>query len=469
MMTGFSKRLAPAVMLLGLLVSPAVRAGDLASAPQGFVDIETLYQTENAPSVRSAHKKTELRGHLEVRYGTDTFHVYLAPDLYLSSGLFARNHRDDHAYREKTDVSRNLTVTGDAAELSINEGYVHYENTAFRLRVGNQIYGWGTADVLNPTACFNPHDMREFFFRDEDEIREGVFSLSGMVFFERSTLEMVMAPVHTPGILPVRDRYWAIDLDNYSLPILFDDPQKLAARFSNIGWGARLTTTIYGADTSASVYHGPDPDLQFVPMRTVIGEDGRVCVLVEPRSGVISRLGADVSRAIGDLVIQAEAAFTADKPAVLDQSTQGSASVTLPYTMDTSPFIAVSLGFNYFIPLYKLLDGHDGDTVLTVEWYRGRYLENGFVPPILSNLLSVRLQDSYLDGRVSLSLSGLWDVRKSGGTLWPKVTYDFQNGLSTSLGWIRIDGASRARNDTASVFYYYRTNDSVVWSLRYLF
>ncbi|MBU1168390.1 MAG: hypothetical protein KKD44_02390 [Proteobacteria bacterium] len=458
------------LIFLCLTVSVSTVSGDEPElTKEGFLEFENLFQVEHRDSTfDEANKKNELRGHLKLRYGTDALHVFMAPDIYLSSSFF-RDDKKIYPYSSDSNVSRNLKISGESAELSLNEFYVHYSTDRLRIRLGNQIYGWGTGDVFNPTSYFNPYDMRESFYKDDDEYKEGVFSLSGMLFMGSSNLELVMVPFHTPPNLAKNGSYWHVKIDNYPMPIILDDPQELDPELSNAAFGARLTSTILNTDLSVSVFHGPDTDLLYVPVRTLIQEGSPVSVEVEARSNTITYFGMDFSKAIDTFVIQGEAAFSPNKPTTVDQSGVADDDFVLPFEVDTAPYLSYTLGCNYFIPLYKLLEDHEGDTVLTLEWFQSFFLKDGYSPPMITDLFIMRLEDSYFDNHLSLSISGVYDTKQKGYTLWPKIGYDFLNGFSTNLSYIHIEGESDSRNNTASIFYYFRNNDSLIWKVRYAF
>lgn len=434
----------------------------------GFLELENDINAHTDQDFSDALKKNELRGKFKIRWGENNAHVFLAPDVHLSSALFTPDD-DRCAYADDADVARNGRISDRGYEIAFNEAYVHVGGSKARLRIGNQIYGWGTADVFNPTSYFNPYDMRETFFKDDDEMKLGVPSVSGMVFFENLTVEAVFVPVHIPGVTAGDGRYWQIHMDNYQLPIVFDDIRPLDRDVENSGFGVRLSTTVLGLDMSFSAYHGPDKDLVYRPTGILMEPDEPLAVNVVPESYPVTYLGLDMSKSLDTFVFQAELAVSKDKRTCIEQNPADPADIRFPYTVKRSDYIAYALGFNYFIPLHQWIKDHEGDTVLTVEWYQALFPEKGRAEPIISDFISVRFEDSYLKGRVPVSLTGLVSIEHPGYTLWPKIGYDFQNGLSTSLSYIHLDGRSESVNTTESLFYYFRNNDTLIWNIHYDF
>lgn len=443
-------------------------ASDSRFSFSGFVEMDHRINTRTNQDFHDAVKKSELRGKLKVRWGEDNAHVLVTPDIRLSSALFTPDD-DTCAYADEFEVARNGRISNRGYEISLDEAYLHLGGSRARLRVGNQIYGWGTADVFNPTAYFNPYDMRETFFNDPDSMKLGVPSVSGMVFLDNLTVEAVWVPVHVPGIIAGDGRYWSIHMDNYQLPIVFDEVKPLESDVENSGFGVRVSSTILGTDLSVSLYHGPDKDLLYRPAEILVEPGEPVSVRVVPESHLVSYLGLDISKSLDKLVIQAELAVSPDKRAIMEQAPDDPAAIRFPYAVKRSVYMACALGFNYFIPLHQWIEDHEGDTVLTMEWYKATFIEGDRAEPVISDLVSARFEDTYARGRVPVSLTCLVSLDRPGYAMWPKIGYDFQNGLSTSLSYIHLDGRSEAPNATQSLFYYFRANDTLVWNIHYDF
>lgn len=438
----------------------------------GFVELENLLQVggpDHQP-FDDADKKNELRTQCQFRYETDSFSFFMAPNLYLlSSALINDGNEESYFYKREDTVGRNLKLSGESYELALNECYIQYSWEKVRLRLGNQIYGWGTTDVYNPTSYFNPNDMREALFKDEDEGKEGVFSLSSMIFLDNMTIEMVAVPFHTPGLLPENGSFWEFSLDNYSLPVVFDDPEEKDISVSNTAVGMRLSSTLMNTDFSFSLFNGPDKDFLFFPARTLIEPDQPVTVLVEPRNYSVTCFGMDFSKAFDDIVVQGEVVYSPNKAVRSEEEVPDEPSFTLQHEVLKVPYISYAVGFNYFIPLWKIFEDHEGDTVFTMEWFQNTFLEDEVSPPILTNFLICSFRDSYFESHFGVSLTAIMDTKQQGYVFWPKLTYDFLNGLTTSLTYVNMQGDSDERNVNESLFYYFRDNDSLVWSIRYTF
>lgn len=434
----------------------------------GFIEFETFVNTGTGGSFRDKNKKNEIRNRLRMRYGTENLFLFSVSNIYLFQ-TYLNSRMDDHyRYAKDQHVSRNLRLSSREAEISFDELYLNYGRGSFRLRAGNQIYGWGTADAFNPTSYFNPSDMREMFFRDDDENKAGVPSLSGMFFLGDYTLEAVFVPVHIPPIMPPEGNFWALAInDSFFLPIVFDEPERLGADIDNVGYGARLSTSTGGVDISVSGYRGPDKNQLFLPYKIIFQSGIPVALQIRPQASIVSMFGFDLSAALGDFVVQFEAAYSPDKAGIVEQQVTGLLGLTLPFKIDRARYISYAAGFNYFIPLGRLIEGHTGDTVFTFEWFQSRYLEKGLYSPSITDIVTCKLEDSYFDGRVKATVKGIFDTQHGGKVFWPEIGYDFQNGFLIEVGYAAIRGDRGASWESDSIFYYFKDNDIVMGKIRY--
>ncbi len=433
----------------------------------GFIEFESFINTGTGQSLKDKNEKNEIRNRLQLKYGTEGLFLFSVSNVYLFQTYLNKRADDHYRYARHQQVSRNLRLSSQEAEISFDELYLNYSGERFRLRAGNQIYGWGTADAFNPTSYFNPSDMREMLFRDDDENRAGVPSLSGMFFLGDYTLEAVFVPVHIPPIMAPEGNFWALAIDSFFLPVVTDDPERLGVDIDHVAYGVRLSTSRGGVDISVSGYRGPDRNQIFLPFRIVRRGSTPVSLELRPQSSVVTMLGFDLSAALGDFVVQLEAAYSPDKAGIVEQRIATLADLNLPFETDRAHYISYAAGFNYFIPLNRLIEGHTGDTVLTVEWFQGRYLEGGLYTSPITDIASCKLEDSYFDGRVRVTIKGIFETRHGGKVFWPEIGYDFQNGFLVEAGYAAIRGDRGSSWESDSIFYYFKDNDVLMAKVRY--
>jgi len=444
-----------------------VEAASLEFSCNGFIEFESFINTGTGQSFKDKNEKNEIRNRLQLKYGTEGLFLFSVSNVYLFQTYLNKRADDHYRYARDQQVSRNLRLSSQEAEISFDELYLNYSGERFRLRAGNQIYGWGTADAFNPTSYFNPSDMREMLFRDDDENKAGVPSLSGMFFLGDYTLEAVFVPVHIPPIMAPEGNFWALTIDSFFLPVVTDDPERLGVDIDHVAYGARLSTSREGVDISVSGYRGPDRNQIFLPYRILRQGTTPVSLELSPRSSVVTMLGFDLSAALGDFVVQLEAAYSPDKAGIVEQRIATLTDLNLPFETDRAHYISYATGFNYFVPLNRLIEGHTGDTVLTVEWFQGRYLEGGLYASPMTDIVSCKLEDSYFDGRVKMTVKGIFETKHGGKVFWPEFGYDFQNGWLIELGYAAIRGDRGSSWENDSIFYYFKDNDVLMAKVRY--
>lgn len=430
---------------------------------------ENYIDTDRDQDFEDADKKSEISAGLEIRYGTSRNYLFSVTEAYFHPTFINSDIGADYPYSEETEFHRNLRISSKDSELMARELYYSWLLGKYRIRIGNQIFGWGTADFINSTSYLNPADLRELVFKDQDDLRLGVPAVSGMIFLSDYTVELVFVPLHIAAALPSTNHYWAVKFVEGSYPVIFKDSEPLDADAENFGYAGRISTTFRGMDMSLSAYHGPDNEPVLVPSRTVLIPNQPVALLIDPEYFVADFVGADFSMDYEDFVFQAETAYSPDRTGFVKQNTDLPQYLKFPFETKKSGFVSYSVGFNYFIPLHQWIPGHTGDTLFTAEWYDAMYLDDDINPPQITDFLTARFQDDYFDKRIHLSLTGIFETRGGGMVFWPEAEYDFKNGFKLELAYVGINAGGENDFDEDSVFYYFRDNDFVMVNLRYAY
>lgn len=436
----------------------------------GFLEYEYFLNTEIEQDFNDASKKHQLRNHTQFRSGTETLYLYLVSNQYYLADSSGSPEGKGFRYAEESQVSRNLTLSSENYEISFNEFYLNYSTPNFRMRAGNQVYGWGTTDVTNPTAYFNPPDIREFVFRGEDESKPGIPSLSGMAFMDAFTLEVVFAPVHVPEISAPNNDFWAIQVAYPNTHRLyFETEDGLDVTLENAGLGARLTTNFGGADMAVSFYRGPDNKSDAIKVPTEIRyiPNDYLQIAVEPSHEIIHAFGADFSMTVNQFVVQLEAIYSPDNPALVDQEDKPFSDLIFPFQVKKTDYVAFAAGFNWFVPLHTILEGHEGESVFTCEYSKAMNLDSDVSKPFVPDLLTFRYDDSFLESTLSTSFTAVVDTQSGSYILWPQIGYDFQNGFKTDISYGYIKGTGKDSGIFDPIFHYFDTNDVIMWRLRY--
>ena len=428
-----------------------------------FIESENYTAADSDAEKRNL--KNEIRSRLELRAGTNSFFLYTSADVYAVNS-FGREG-DNYLYSDRTRTSRNLTVSGTSGELKIPELYVNLTAGNLRFRGGNQIFSWGTADAYNPTSYFNPSDLREYFLKSDDENKSGVPSVSAALFAGKFSIEGVIVPVHISLRLPEEGNYWDLQSPDPSVNIILEEEDEKDIRLSNAAAGARAACSAGRADFSLSCYHGPDNTPLLVPQSAVMGTP--VDLTIRNCSYNVNKIGADMSGTLGDFVFQFEGVYSPDKRGIVKQDLSDIYTVQFPFETETSHYVHYAVGFNYFIPLNRIFSGHQGDTVLTVEWQQPHYFNRDIQRPLLTKIVSCKLVGSCFDNRVKLSVKFIAETESQACVTWPKIAYDFQNGLKIELSYINFSAPSPEglSFDDNSIISYMKDRDLVTWSMRY--
>jgi hypothetical protein len=430
---------------------------------------KNIIQTDRELHFEDAWKKNEISALFEFQYGSSDDYLFSVTGLYFFPTFINDTIGDDYVYSSSSKTYRNLRISSESSEVIFRELYYNWSREKFRVRVGNQIFGWGTADFINSTSYFNPSDFRELLFKDQDQVALGVPSVSSLFFFEKFTVETVFVPIHTATVFPETGNYWSVKMVEDSYPLIFGDANPMETNSKNFGYGARAASTWQGMDFSFSGYHGPDNEPVILPFGTVLIENQTVSVLVEPQYFIVDYFGFDCVFTYEDFVFQVEAAYSPNKSGFIKQDTSKPQDLTFPYDTRKTDYLAYSLGLNYFIPMQKLLPGHAGESLFTIEWFQAQHFDDDIQRPQITDFLTCRYQDAFFDDRVSISMTGIIETRNGGVILWPQIGYDFQNGFKAEFGYTAIDGHGEGDYEKDSIFYYYKDNDFITVNLRYAF
>ena len=430
---------------------------------------KNIIQTDREKRLEDAWEKNEISALFEFQYGNSDDYLFSLTGLYFFPTFINDTIGDDYEYSSSSKTYRNLRISSASSEIIFRELYYNWSREKFRVRIGNQIFGWGTADFINSTSYFNPSDFRELLFKDEDQVALGVPAISGLFFFEAFTVETVFVPIHTAAAFPETGNYWAVKMVEDSYPLIFGDANPMDAVSKNFGYGVRIASTYEGVDFSFSGYHGPDNEPVLLPSSTVLIENQTVSILIDPQYFIVDYAGFDFAFTYEDFVFQVEAAYSPNKSGFIKQDTSQPQDLIFPYDTRKTDYLSYSVGFNYFIPLQKLLPGHAGESLFTIEWFQAQYFDDDIERPQITDFLTCRFQDAYFDDRVSISMTGILETRNGGVIFWPQIGYDFQNGFDVEVGYVAIAGDGEGDYQKDSLFYYYKDNDFIMVTVKYAF
>ena len=220
---------------------------------KGKLEYKLFWHTGTRPQ-DGRKRRSECRFTLELNIPvSDDLRVFVAPDLRwsshdMSAGTFDELNRDE--------VRRPI--------FHFKEAYVEWSPGPWEVRLGEQIFAWGTADGFNPTDNLNPRDYLDLL--DNEKIP--VLALSATYHFSEATsLQFVLIPLFTPSRFDGQDSRWSFF--PAAPPRLNFERHLPGDSLSNLQWGARLKTSAGGWDFSVSYFDGYDdigrPTLGFRP------------------------------------------------------------------------------------------------------------------------------------------------------------------------------------------------------------
>ncbi len=437
---------------------------------KGFVELDNHISTYLYQDFGDIFKKTEIRANMNLKMGTDKIYLLLDMNFYGIPYFLAEDQYREYRYTDGFEVGRNLRLSHPTFEFSFNEFYVNYDVSRYRFRLGNQVYPWGTADVMSPSSYFNPYDLRELLFKDEDELRQGVPSFSGLVTVKNHTVELVAAPVHVPTIIAEEGNFWAIRYKAGPFPVTIRKPRPLDVDWKNIAVGARYYVNQWNTDFYLSAYHGPDGEPLMRPLQTLAIPYEPVSLLVGPEYRVSDRFGFAVSRTAWKFTLQGEAVYSPNRYGVVTQYT--TKNLVLPFMVRKGHNLAYTAGFNFFVPVPAKWKWHDGELVFTAEWSQNVFFDEWIMKPLLTDLLVMRLQDSFLRNRLRFSVTSILDIPNKSYALLPVVGYRFDEGVTVEGSYVYINSSLAStqtyeKMETSSFLGYYNDNDMITLKVRY--
>lgn len=330
--------------------------------------------------------------------------------------------------------------------LSLREAYVNLYAGPLDLRLGQQIIVWGRADGFNPTNNLTPFDFR---IRSpiEDDRRLGNVGARAFLNFAPLRLEGVWMPLYSATELPA----------SVTLPsgVRFGDQTRPPPRLQN-GLGAgRLHLELPSFEASASYVlgHAPLPGIALQDFSA--GRNYGIRITRTPyRQHVV---GGDFSLVVADyLGVRGEAAYR--NPLHWKKNV---------YT--ARPDLQYVLGVDHTFGTLSVIAQYIGRHVF--DWQRQREPEPAFDPSILGtfeeplpslaaetvtssinrvlaarnqilfaqtvatqHLASLRLEWLVLHETLSMSALALVNFTTREWLMYPKVSYQISDGMSSSVG-----------------------------------
>ena len=331
------------------------------------------------------------------------------------------------------------------------------------LQVGNQLFGWGSADSINPMAVFNPPDLRLGFIGDKETKSAPIPAAKFALIADGSTLNFVYAPWRRAPLTPSNGQNWYVKADNFDFNANLQPTERVSG---NGSLAIKYDRTIPDGDISLLYYKGADYDVTGI-INGLLVENNQPLVLdviqVVPDK---TSVGASYTQTFGKWVMKAESLYTLNKQVLPSIDANKIQDQTFPIGLRTTPAYQITAGFNYFSAIRDFFGIPLGDTVFTAEYYKSRFLAKETTRPFVSDLLLTNIRTSFLDDRLETLMSYVVDMGANGSSFIGKLTYAGES-LRHSLSYSSFDGRKSSSNEIGSLFYYWRANDHISYEISY--
>ena len=200
--------------------------------------------------------------------------------------------------------------------LELREFYLDYHRGFVDLRVGKQIVRWGVVEGARVTDEINPLDLGEFILREVEERYIPLWMVKGNLYVGNWTLEGIWIPdlqFHRPA---PRDSEWEQFrfLPNLIKPV--SPLNNILEHYENSELAVKLSWWIKGWDISLSYFYTWDDFPAAFRAVDIFGFGATPqfdTVAFQPRYTRLKIPGIVVSKSLGKVVLNAEAAYVGGK------------------------------------------------------------------------------------------------------------------------------------------------------------
>lgn len=306
-------------------------------------------------------------------------------------------------------------------------------------KIGKQRFNWGVGDTYQPSNLIDRSDSRESVRTDEDDRYTGVYALSLKYLLGDYALELALRPVSEEPLPP--SGFFSPDL-----PTLSTASGQITPRIDNsavktdlddLSAALRLGGITGIVDWHVMAYSGLNRELLY---RSALDSDQGALVLeLEPVFQRMTALGADLSVALDRFNIRLEGLYSPDMPALESFGSEdiAGALAALAAGEDRAALQSVrERAFYSYSAGVDILAWGDYGTVY-LEWMQARYVDEQDITPLLqTDILLVRLEDSWFDQALNVSLGSMVRTKDAGPgvCLTGEAELDFKNGLTMALG-----------------------------------
>lgn len=250
-----------------------------------------------------AQLNARLRGFYDAAYDLvdiDTLSPRKGPESVLAGSL-----TPDEVQATRVENIRNVEIR--RLGLDLREFYLDLHFKLLDVRAGRQIVRWGVVEGARVTDEINPLDFQEFILREVNDRYVPLWMVKNDLYWGDTTVQALWIPdlrTHEPA---ARESEWE---QFRFLPGMI----RPAKTVRNSEWAVKVSRLIGGWDLSGSYFSTWD---DFPVAFRVLEGEGQFGVspelTFEPRVGRLGIWGGTLSKSLGRVIVNAEAAWVRDK------------------------------------------------------------------------------------------------------------------------------------------------------------
>lgn len=348
------------------------------------------------------------------------------------TSILTENPTPEQVQTLPSDNVRNVEIVKHDIEL--RELYADCHLRVMDIRAGKQIVRWGVVEGARVTDEINPLDLGEFILREVEDRYIPLWMVKNAVYIGATTLEAIWIPdlqYHKPA---PRESEWEQfrflpGLEKPASPLR--DPVE---NFRNSEFAVRLSRLVGGWDISVSYFYTWDDfpaafrNIEALGFSTNLADPATDPIEFRPRPVRLRIPGLALSKSLGKVVLNAEAAYVDGKVFGLRINTTGTGSN--PET--------VTLGeiqrdyFKYAVGL---------DTTLWRTDVSGQVLQ-AYIPDYQPNIivdqvdtvLGLFLRRNLFSNSLTAQILNLYFINDQEWLLRPRLDYSLTDQLKLSFG-----------------------------------
>ncbi len=368
-------------------------------------------------------------------------------------------------------------------DIELDEAYLDIFFDKFDIRIGNQVFGWGKTDSINPTDNLNAIYLNNAITGDIGEEIIPTFAVKFDYYVNNTTLELVVVPFFQENKLDLIGSDWAIfrhglftNLVGGYFPyasLLDDETQKLLSRLSlslfspipptdspeNTQGGLRISSTYKGWDFSLSYIYAYDkyPTLHLsgdlidaIDNGTVQGyiaglSPGEIPEIMELKYNRYHMIGLDFASNIGNYGLRGEAALFLDKHTY------------------TEKFEAIKRDYLlYVLGIDRQFKGNFYVNLQLVQKIILNYNHEILEDEVLS-AMTLYTYKKFFNEKLNVELRAIYNLNDGDVFITPRASYKYTDNLEFTIGMNIFEG------DDYTIFGYFSDNDQVFFEIKYYF